>query len=86
MECMSTFAKYNRTLIPRKFYPRSHTFKGGLTDTTDFIITTSIPSPSSHSMKALDSNPESRLGTSNVAVGQVLLQACQDGGVTFSLS
>ena len=57
MESMSTLAKHNRTLIARKFYPWSHAFKGGLTNTTDFVIATSIPSPSSHSVKALDPNP-----------------------------
>ena len=86
MERMPTLSKDNRAFIARKFYPWSHAFKSGLTNTTDFIIATSIPSPPCHAVKALDSNPESRLGAGSVIVVEVSLQTGHNGCVTLPFS
>ena len=64
MKGMATLAKDYRTFISRILDPRSYSFKSRLTDTTDFIFTSSVPGPLGNSMKALDPYTELRFGSS----------------------
>jgi hypothetical protein len=63
MKGVSTFSKNNGTFVSWIFDTRCHTFKGRLTNSTNIIFVSSIPSPLGNSMKAVNADAEFWFGT-----------------------
>lgn len=80
---MTTFPKNDRTFVTRILDSRSNTFKCRLTNTTNFILTSSIPSPSSNTMEPFNSDTQSRRGAYWIITRTAALD---DGCIALSLS
>jgi hypothetical protein len=66
MKGVSALAKDDGAFVSGKFNARCHTFKGRLTDSTYFVFTSGIPSPSGDAVKAFDADAESSRGGGGV--------------------
>lgn len=58
MKGVSTLSKDNGAFVSWIFDARCHTFKGRLTNATNIIFVSGIPSPFGNSMKAVDADAE----------------------------